>query len=59
MNLIYRHQMKKTVDHLIKNNYKDKKEVLEAIKNYRDERLEKQKEEQSEVTAYYTLGKNI
>lgn len=41
--------MKKTVNQLVKGNYKDKKEVLEAIRTLRDTRLQKQEEEKTEV----------
>ena len=43
--------MKKTVDHLMKEEkgYKDKNEIIEGIKNYRNERMMKQEEGQTEV----------
>lgn len=41
--------MEKTVKHLMRGNYNEKKEVIDAIKEYRNQRLLNSEEERAEV----------
>lgn len=51
--------MEKTVQHLMKGNYQDKNEVLDAIKEYRNLRLLNHEEEQTEVIRCIVFFSNL
>lgn len=53
--------MKKTVNHLMKDNenYKNKQEIIDAIKKYRDSKLNSDKEETTEVFFKDTISFQI
>lgn len=57
--MLSRYQMDKTVEHLMKGNYQEKEEVLEAIKEYRNQRLMNNEDERAEVVYFKNMMLNL